>query len=66
MSISDSKHTGMNPVEAHCNGKQAFDSLVLARQVGGRKTRRNGVALHPYRCPTCHKFHLSSRNKTGG
>lgn len=43
-------------VAAMCEGKDAFDSAILANSVA----KRRRYACDVYRCPACHRWHIGS------
>lgn len=55
-------------VAASCTGKARFGSFNEANKVAkrarknGRKNRREMLMREPYRCPSCHGYHLGMPN----
>lgn len=45
---------------AQCEGKEAFTSAVLAKQVAKNMGRRGRVGANAYHCPYCHEWHVGT------
>lgn len=58
-------HSGEDLAIIKCEDKRAFDSSTEAKKASrigvGRRCRP--IHLHPYLCPVCGKFHLTSTHR---
>lgn len=46
---------------AGCRGKRVYESMAIAGKMAKRMRRQlDGAKVGPYRCDTCHKYHVGS------
>jgi len=57
------KQAQQRRIAASCRNKKAYPDQVAAQKRAGH-LHTKGVRLKPYKCPTCSKWHLCSRDKT--